>query len=95
MDTVNASTFKTHFGEVLTKANREPVRITRRGVGSYILIPESEYTALKQRGRQVSARQKEALERLSGLAEKPVDVSTLNSERAQAILAKHARSHEE
>jgi prevent-host-death family protein len=92
MDTINASTFKTHFGEVLTKASRGAVRITRRGVGAYVLLPESEYESLKQRAHQLSGRQQQALERLGSLADQTVDTSRLTSERARAILSKHVPS---
>ena len=92
METLNASYFKTHFGEVLDRSSRRPLRITRRGREAAVLLSEAEYVSLRQKATATSASEKSALKRLQDLAsENPVSVDPLLSDpRTAAILAKHS-----
>lgn len=93
MDTVNASHFKTHFGEVLNAALQKPVRVKRRGHPANVILPESEYQELvEQSARANLSRKADALKALQRWTEKPVEQRDLSGdERAEAILAKHAK----
>ncbi len=97
METVNASYFKTHFGEVLGRSSRQAVRITRRGHASAVLLPETEYDQLRERAARPSAAETEALSRLRKLAgTMPRSLEKLaHDSRAQAILAKHGPKRKE
>ena len=94
METVNASYFKTHFGEILGRASQRAVRITRRGRDASVLIPESEYIDLQSKASRPSASEVSALRRLQSLADTELEFSDLMAEdpRAKAILAKHSPS---
>lgn len=92
MKSYSASYFKTHFGAVLDRAGLEPVRIERRGRESAVLIPESEYRAIRSRALMGGEPSDEALKRLKALADGPeAKLKPLMSDaRAAAILRKHA-----
>lgn len=91
METINASYFKTHFGEVLGRVRRQPVRITRRGDEPSVLLTESEYARLKKLAARPSSSESEALGRLQRLSNRKPDLEKLAGDlRASAILAKHA-----
>lgn len=92
METVIASYFKTHFGEVLNRANRHALRITRRGREAAILLSEAEYQELQRKASRPSTAQADALKRLQSLAaKKPGSQANLaHDPRAAAILAKHS-----
>ncbi|MCC5850367.1 MAG: type II toxin-antitoxin system Phd/YefM family antitoxin [Verrucomicrobia bacterium] len=92
MDSVNASYFKTHFGEVMGRASRRAVRITRRGRDAAVLISEEEYHQLQRRAVRPSAAESSALHRLQRLADtSPESLENLTGDpRAEAILAKHS-----
>lgn len=92
METVNASYFKTHFGDILTRASTGVVRITRRGMNASVLMPEAEYRELKRKAARPALEEEEALQRLRHLAETvPEGQERLLSDvRARAILDKHA-----
>lgn len=47
MQTFTANEAKTHFGEFIDKAQREPVKVTRRGRTVGIMVSEQEYEAMK------------------------------------------------
>jgi prevent-host-death family protein len=92
METVNASYFKTHFGEILGKATRRPVRITRRGGEASVLLTEADYEQLRQRAARPAAEESEALLRLQRLSKRTPDLKHLENDiRAQAIVSKHAK----
>lgn len=96
METCNASYFKTHFGEVLNKTSRRPLRITRRGREASVLLSEAEYLDLQRRASRPSAAQVDALQRLQTLAaKKAADPAKLSGDsRAEAILSKHSFSED-
>ncbi|MCC5805452.1 MAG: type II toxin-antitoxin system Phd/YefM family antitoxin [Opitutales bacterium] len=91
MKSYSASYFKMHFGSVLDRAGIEPVRIERRGRSPAVLIPESEYKALKHRMRSKQVDPAAALSRLKSLAlGEQVDMEKLRFDhRAAVILDKH------
>ena len=47
MQTLTTNQAKTHFGEFIDKAQREPVKVTRRGRTVGILVSEEEYEAMR------------------------------------------------
>ena len=47
MQTFTANEAKIHFGEFIDKAQREPVKVTRRGRTVGIMISEQEYEAMR------------------------------------------------
>ena len=47
MQVFTANKAKTHFGEFIDKAQREPVKVTRRGRTVGIMISEDEYESMK------------------------------------------------
>jgi prevent-host-death family protein len=91
MKSYSASYFKTHFGSVLDRAGMEPVRIERRGRRPAVLIPESEYEALKHRMRSKQGDPAAALSRLKSLAlGEQADLEKLRSDpRSAIILERH------
>jgi PHD/YefM family antitoxin component YafN of YafNO toxin-antitoxin module len=91
MKSYSASYFKMHFGSVLDRAGMEPVRIERRGRSPAVLIPESEYQALKHGMRSKQVDPVAALSRLKSLAlGEQADMEKLSSDpRASIILGKH------
>ena len=48
MQTLTANQAKTHFGEFIDKAQREPVKVTRRGRTVGIMVSEEEYESMRQ-----------------------------------------------
>lgn len=96
METFNASYFKTHFGEVLNRTGRRPLRITRRGREASVLLSESEYLELQRRASRPTAAQVDALQRLQSLAaQKSTDPAGLiHDARAKAILSKHGSNED-
>ena len=63
MDTLSASEAKTHFGDLLIKAQRAPVQINKNGKSVAVVISAEDYEsmeALKLRLVQARARQAEA-----------------------------------
>ena len=63
MDTLSASQAKTHFGDLLIKAQRAPVQINKNGKSVAVVISAEDYAsmeALKLRLVQARARQAEA-----------------------------------
>ncbi len=48
MQTFTANEAKTHFGEFIDKAQKEPVRVTRRGRTVGIMVSESDYEAMRE-----------------------------------------------
>ncbi|MEE9493598.1 MAG: type II toxin-antitoxin system Phd/YefM family antitoxin [Gammaproteobacteria bacterium] len=48
MQTLTANEAKTHFGEFIDKAQREPVKVTRRGRTVGIMVSEEEYESMRQ-----------------------------------------------
>ena len=63
MDTLSASQAKTHFGDLLIKAQRAPVQINKNGKSVAVVISAEDYEsmqALKLRLVQARARQAEA-----------------------------------
>ena len=62
MDTLSASEAKTHFGDLLIKAQRAPVQINKNGKSVAVVISAEDYEsmeALKLRLAQARARQAE------------------------------------
>ncbi len=47
MQVFTANEAKTHFGEFIDKAQREPVKVTRRGRTVGILVSEEEYESMR------------------------------------------------
>ena len=47
MHVFTANEAKTHFGEFIDKAQREPVKVTRRGRTVGILVSEEEYESMR------------------------------------------------
>ncbi len=47
MQTFTANEAKTHFGEFIDKAQREPVKVTRRGRTVGVLVSEDEYESMR------------------------------------------------
>ena len=47
MQTFTANAAKTHFGEFIDKAQKEPCKITRRGRTVGVLVSEEEYEAMR------------------------------------------------
>ena len=47
MQIFTANEAKTHFGEFIDKAQREPVKVTRRGRTVGILVSEEEYESMR------------------------------------------------
>lgn len=94
MKSFTASYFKTHFGSVLDRAGVEPVRVERRGRDATILIPESEYRAMRNRMRSTETDPDSAMERLRDLAFGPeTSLESLETDpRSAAILRKHVRA---
>jgi len=92
MKSYNASYFKNHFGAVMDRAGMEPVRIQRRGREPAVLIPESEYQALRSRSPSSGQEAGSALSRLKAMAlGQEVDSGPLRADpRAEAILRKHS-----
>lgn len=43
-----ANQAKTQFGDLMTKAQREPVSITRNGRPAVVVVPAEDYAALEQ-----------------------------------------------
>lgn len=63
MDTLSASEAKTHFGDLLIKAQRAPVQINKNGKSVAVVISAEDYEsmeALKLRLIQARVRQAEA-----------------------------------
>ena len=63
MDTLSASEAKTHFGDLLIKAQRAPVQINKNGKSVAVVISAEDYEsmeALKLRLVQARVRQAEA-----------------------------------
>lgn len=91
MDSVNASYFKTHFGEVLGRSSRKAVRITRRGHDASVLISEEAYREMQKRAARPPEEALAALQRLQLLADTPPDMPDAQHGdlRTRAILAKH------
>jgi prevent-host-death family protein len=48
MQTFTANEAKVHFGEFIDKAQKEPVRVTRRGRTVGIMVSESDYEAMRE-----------------------------------------------
>ncbi len=48
MQTFTANEAKTHFGEFIDKAQREPVKVTRRGRTVGVLVSEDEYESMRK-----------------------------------------------
>lgn len=48
MLTLTANEAKVHFGEFIDKAQREPVKVTRRGRTVGIMVSEEEYEAMRE-----------------------------------------------
>ena len=48
MQVLTANQAKTHFGEFIDKAQKEPVKVTRRGRTVGIMVSEEEYEAMQQ-----------------------------------------------
>jgi len=92
MNSVNASYFKTHFGEVLSRVRRGPVRVSRRGHDATVLLSEKEYQDLKSRAMKPVSQQIDALNRLKNLAVSQVDLDH-NEARLQAIKDKHTQHY--
>lgn len=93
METVNASHFKTHFGEVLNAALAEPVLVERRGQPATVLISETEYRALQERAFESQESEKsKAFEEMDSWANEEIQLKDLSGDlRAEAIIAKHGR----
>ena len=93
MEKVNASYFKTHFGTVLDRATRWPVRIERRGRGAAVLLSEEAYEALQHRAALAVDEEEEALARLAAFAHgNAPDLDSLEEDlRGSAILKKHGK----
>jgi PHD/YefM family antitoxin component YafN of YafNO toxin-antitoxin module len=91
MKSYSASYFKSHFGFVLDRAGLEPVRIERRGRRPAVLIPESEYEALKHRMGTNHVDPVAALSRLKSLAlGEQADMEKLRADpRSAMILERH------
>lgn len=47
MQTLTANEAKIHFGEFIDKAQREPVKVTRRGRTVGIMVSEEEYESMR------------------------------------------------
>jgi prevent-host-death family protein len=47
MQQLTANEAKTHFGEFIDKAQREPVKVTRRGRTVGVMVSVDEYEAMK------------------------------------------------
>ncbi len=47
MQVLTANQAKTHFGEFIDKAQREPVKVTRRGRTVGIMVSEEEYESMR------------------------------------------------
>ena len=47
MEVLTANQAKTHFGEFIDKAQREPVKVTRRGRTVGIMVSEEEYESMR------------------------------------------------
>jgi prevent-host-death family protein len=47
MQVFTANEAKTHFGAFIDKAQREPVRVTRRGRTIGIMVSEAEYESMR------------------------------------------------
>ena len=47
MQVITANEAKTHFGEFIDKAQREPVKVTRRGRTVGIMVSEEEYESMR------------------------------------------------
>ena len=47
MQVFTANAAKTHFGEFIDKAQKEPCKITRRGRTVGVLVSEEEYEAMR------------------------------------------------
>jgi len=47
MQVFTANKAKTHFGEFIDKAQREPVKVTRRGRTVGVLVSEDEYESMR------------------------------------------------
>ena len=48
MQVFTANEAKTHFGEFINKAQREPVKVTRRGPTVGIMVSEEDYEAMRR-----------------------------------------------
>ena len=48
MQVLTANQAKTHFGEFIDKAQKEPVKVTRRGRTVGIMVSEEEYESMQQ-----------------------------------------------
>jgi len=48
MQTFTANEAKVHFGEFIDKAQKEPVRVTRRGRTVGVMVSESDYEAMRE-----------------------------------------------
>ncbi|MEM1223113.1 MAG: type II toxin-antitoxin system Phd/YefM family antitoxin [Verrucomicrobiota bacterium] len=93
METINASHFKTHFGEVLNLASDRPVRVKRRGQPSTVLIAEEDYQKLMQQASKIESTKKaQALENLRTWVNTSIELKDIaGDERAEAIMAKHGK----
>lgn len=93
MKTFNASHVKTHFAQVLNIAEEKPVRVQRRGRTPTVILPESEYLALREKAFDSEQSLKtKALVRMESWLENPIEfVDLCDDERAQAIIAKHGK----
>lgn len=47
MQVLTANEAKTHFGEFIDKAQKEPVKVTRRGRTVGILVSEDDYESMR------------------------------------------------
>ena len=47
MQVLTANEAKTHFGEFIDKAQKEPIKVTRRGRTVGIMVSEEEYDAMR------------------------------------------------
>ena len=48
MQVLTANQAKTHFGEFIDKAQKEPIKVTRRGRTVGVMVSEEEYEAMQQ-----------------------------------------------
>ena len=48
MQVLTANQAKTHFGEFIDKAQKEPVKVTRRGRTVGIMVSEEEYESMQK-----------------------------------------------
>ena len=80
MQTFTANEAKIHFGEFIDKAQKEPVRVTRRGRTVGIMVSESDYEAMRE---YFSNRLLHTMEQVGTRAQK----DGLTEEKLKALLA--------